>query len=186
MAVSWGAYLAKREDKCTGPGAEDPGADVGPGHHFLIETPSPTEPEGARLALAALTTVLLVRVILTIVVAVTHPGTADALAVVTVKVKRGAGGQHWVRGKKKRESARYASPGRLSRARKPFLTPLFQVSHLNHSPSSDSCACPPPADETLSRNCSKEVRVVAGHGGEIHRAEQPEELKTTRKAVRKT
>lgn len=106
--------------------------------------PSPTEPEGSRLALAALTTVLLVRVILAIVVPVTHPGTADALAVVTVKVKRGAGGQHWVRGKKRRESVRYTSSGRLSRARNPFLTPLFQVSHLNHSPSSDSCACPPP------------------------------------------
>lgn len=116
MAVSWGAYLAKREDECTGPGAEDPGVDVGPGHHFLIEIPSPTEPEGTRLALAALTTVLLVRVILTIVVPVTHPGTADALAVVTVKVKRGAGGQHWVRGKKEKGISavrflRQAQPG---------------------------------------------------------------------------
>lgn len=41
----------------------------------------------------ALTTVLLVRVVLTVVVPVAHPGTADTLAVVTVKVERGAGGQ---------------------------------------------------------------------------------------------
>lgn len=55
-----GAYLTERGGERTGQRAEDPRAHVGLGHHFLIENLCPTEPDGARLALLALTTVLLI------------------------------------------------------------------------------------------------------------------------------
>ena len=42
----------------------------------------------------ALTTVLLVGVVLAVIVPVTHPGAPDALAIVAMEVKRRAGGQH--------------------------------------------------------------------------------------------
>lgn len=42
----------------------------------------------------------------------------------------------------KRESVWYTYSGRLSQARILSQQPLFQVSHLNYSLPSDSCACP--------------------------------------------
>lgn len=86
--------MTQREDEWTGPRAEDPRADLCLGHPLLIENPFPTEHDGDRPALRVLTTVLLVRVILTVIVPIAYPRAADALAIVTVKVKRGAGGQH--------------------------------------------------------------------------------------------
>lgn len=61
---------------------------------FQLKNPFPAERDGARLAPPALTTVLLVGVVLAVVVPITHPGAPDALAIVTVEVKRRTGGQH--------------------------------------------------------------------------------------------
>ena len=44
---------------------------------------------------AVLTTVLLVRVVFAVVVAVARPGATDTLAVVAVEVQRGTRGKHW-------------------------------------------------------------------------------------------
>ena len=61
---------------------------------MLTENHFSAKLNGPRPVPPALTTVLLVRVVLTVVVPVAHPGAADALAIVTVKVKRRAGRQH--------------------------------------------------------------------------------------------
>jgi len=63
------------------------------GHHFLTENPFPTEPVEFSWSLPTLTTVLLIGVIFTVIVPITHPGASDALAVVTVEVQRGTGRQ---------------------------------------------------------------------------------------------
>lgn len=60
--------------------------------------------------LPTLTTVLLIRVIFTVIVPVTHPGASDTLAIVTVEVQRGAGRQCWVREKRKVRQAGYTGP----------------------------------------------------------------------------
>ena len=88
-----GTYLNIIKAICDKPTANINLSGEKAGPHFLTETPFPAEPVEATQPRPALTAVLLVRVILTVVVPVAHPGAADTLAVVTVKVERGAGGQ---------------------------------------------------------------------------------------------
>lgn len=90
--------------------AEDLRTQIDQGHHFLTKTPFLTEPVEFAWPFPTLTTVLLIRVIFTVVVPVTHPGASDALAVVTVEVQRGAGRQRWVQEKGKVRQAGYTGP----------------------------------------------------------------------------
>lgn len=79
----------------------------------------PNRAHRIRWPLPTLTTVLLIRVVLTVIVPVAHPGAADALAIVTVEVQRGAGGQHWVQG-----NADVGQVGRSDQAPLAALLPL--------------------------------------------------------------
>lgn len=110
--------------------AEDPGAQIeqgrergrggegrrggGDGHHFLTESPFPAEPVEFAWPLLTLTTVLLIRVVFAVIVAVTHPGASDALAIVTVEVQRGAGRQRWVQEKGRVRREGYTGPETLA------------------------------------------------------------------------
>lgn len=139
------------------------------GHHFLIENPLPTEPDGARLASTHDSPVRLSR----------------PRSRCPHRTPR-SGGCTCHCHSESQEGSRWAALSPRGKRMEKGISVVYlfrqtQQGCLNYSPSPDSCACPQPM-EKLSRNCSKEVRELAGHGGEgFTRQNSPRNSKPLRK-----
>ena len=161
--------------------SKDPGSDVGLGHHFLIENPFPTEPDGARL----------------VPITSTHDSPAHLSRLHSRcphHTPRSGGctchchsesqeGNRWaaLSPRKRREQGiclRQAPLGRKAFANTPYPTsPRVSHSPSSQTPMPDGGARQKP--QLRSQSISREQR----RG--IHRAGQAKELKTTKRNMSK-